>query len=236
MSDRNTGDSNTGHFNTGHRNTGYSNTGHRNTGDSNTGHRNTGHRNTGYSNTGHRNTGYSNTGHRNTGDSNTGHRNTGDSNTGHFNTGHFNTGNRNTGYFCTDTQKARMFNQPTDIDIDDFVFPDWFYFSLTEWVKTIEMTDEEKAQHPGHVTADGYLKQYGYKDAWRKAWDRVGDDEHRKVLDLPNFDNAIFLEITGIDVEAELSAADNTVEVTCNGKTVRIPKTSAEALGLIGGC
>jgi len=62
---------NTGNWNTGYRNTGYSNTGNRNTGDWNTGNSNTGNWNTGYSNTGNRNTGYWNTGDWNTGMFNT---------------------------------------------------------------------------------------------------------------------------------------------------------------------
>ncbi|HOU27298.1 MAG TPA: hypothetical protein PLD76_04510 [Paludibacteraceae bacterium] len=58
------------------------------------------------------------------------------------------------------------------------------------------------------------MKVYGYKEAWRKSWDKATDEDRRKTLKLPNWDNAIFLEITGIDVEKELAVADNATRET----------------------
>ena len=45
----------------------------------------------------------------------------------------------------------------------------------------------------------------GYKASWRASWDAASDEDRRKVLSLPNWDNAVFLEITGIDAEKEIS-------------------------------
>jgi len=191
----------------GNMNTGNGNTGNCNTGSWNTGNRNTGHCNTGNMNTGHSNTGDWNTGNWNTGNSNTGNWNTGNSNTGNCNTGSWNTGNRNTGCLNTGTPKLRIFNRETDVQIDDIEFPDYFYFDLAEWIQEDEMTGEEKRNNPTFKVTGGYLRVYGYKEAWRKSWDRATDEDRRKTLRLPNWDNVIFLEITGIDVEKELAVA-----------------------------
>ena len=170
---RNTGHCNTGDCNTGNRNTGDYNTGYRNTGDRNTGNYNTGDCNTGNWNTGYRNTGYRNTGNRNagawnTGDYNTGDYNTGDCNTGNRNTGDWNTGNYNTGYFNTTTPKVRIFNEETDLKFDDIDFPNWIYVNSPK------------------------------KDAFREAFIKASLDDVEKTLKLPNFDYAIFEDITGI--------------------------------------
>lgn len=44
----------------------------------------------------------------------------------------------------------------------------------------------------------------GYKEAFKLAWDKSSKEEHKKLLDLPNWDNEIFKEISGIDAEAEI--------------------------------
>ena len=153
---------------TGNYNTGDCNTGYRNTGDRNTGNYNTGNYNTGDCNTGDYNTGNYNTGYYNTGDCNTGYRNTGNYNTGDCNTGNYNTGNYNTGYFNTTTPKVRIFNEETDLKFDDIDFPNWIYVNSPK------------------------------KDAFREAFIKASLDDVEKTLKLPNFDYAIFEEITGI--------------------------------------
>lgn len=208
--DTNTGYGNTGNWNTGYRNTGYGNTGDRNTGYLNTGNRNTGNLNTGNLNTGNGNTGDGNTGdgntgYRNTGDGNTGYRNTGDGNTGDWNTGNWNTGDWNAGFLNTTEPKVRIFNKDCDIAREDLEFPDYFYFDTTEWIPENAMTDEEKKEHETYKTTGGYLRSYEYQEAWRKSWESAGDEDRRKTLKLPHWDNALFLEISGIDVEKELN-------------------------------
>ena len=215
---RNTGDWNTGHWNTGNWNTGDRNTGHWNTGDLNTGNRNTGHwntsnqntgnLNTGNPNTGDRNTGNWNTGNQNTGNQNTGNRNTGDRNTGNWNTGNQNTGNWNTGNHSSSTLSTinglgyAIFNTPLEYgDLDSSVFPSWMYFSLTEWVDEDRMTEQEKIDNPSFHTTEGFLRQHDYKEAFRSSFNGATEDEKRAVMDLPHWDNEIFKEISGIDVE-----------------------------------
>ena len=167
------------------------NTGIDNTGDSNTGDGNTGDGNTGDRNTGDWNTGYRNTGYRNTGDRNTGDRNTGD----------WNQTDYSTGFFNTTEEPFRMFNKEVvGISRDDISFPYFFYFDLTEWIYESDMTDEEKEKNPTYKTTDGYLKEYGYKEAFQKSYKETDEDDRKKVFALPNFDADIFYKISGIDV------------------------------------
>ncbi|KXL54416.1 putative PPE family protein PPE42 [Anaerotignum neopropionicum] len=216
----NTGDCNTGNRNTGNRNTGDWNTGDRNTGDWNTGDwntgdRNTGNRNTGNRNTGNRNTGDRNTGDWNTGDWNTGNRNTGNRNTGDWNTGDRNTGNRNTGdwnscdfstgFLNSERQKIAMFNIPTDLNRDSITSLKgmqvlrWNYEN-SWWIYSQNMSVEEKAVHPEHEIMGGYLKTVDFKTACKMMWKKLDDDDKKAVMDLPNFDEKVFLEITGIEI------------------------------------
>ena len=180
------------------------NTGDSNTGEWNTGHSNTGNWNTGEWNTGHSNTGNWNTGNRNTGDRNTGNRNTGNWNTGYWNTGYWNTGNRNTGIFNTDEPTMRSFNKPTDLKMSEFIksdkYPHSNEFYLTKWIHDSEMTDEEKVNNPTFDCCGGYLKKFEYKEAWANFWRDTDEENRKKFLALPNFDDKIFKEITGIDV------------------------------------
>jgi hypothetical protein len=202
--------------NTGNRNTGYSNTGNRNTGDWNTGNRNTGYSNTGYSNTGD----------WNTGNRNTGYRNTGNSNTGDWNTGYSNTGNSNAGMFNTNEPFARFFNRETNIKMSDFFSsgknPDYSDFDLTVWIEEDIMTKEEKEENPTYKTTGGYLKSFEYKEAWGIFWRKTTEENKKKFLELPNFDWAIFTEITGIEPESkEPSLSGSEVEVKLNGKVYK---------------
>ena len=233
MSDKNnTGNSNTGNRNTGNRNTGNRNTGDRNTGYSNTGNWNTGDRNTGYSNTGNRNTGnwntgYSNTGNWNTGDSNTGYSNTGNRNTGNWNTGNWNTGDRNTGYFNIDKpDKIRVFGKEINRDIwNNCTKPDFIYFNLTNWIFESSMSDQDKIDNPTFHTTGGYLKEYGYQEAFKKSFEDADQEDRDRVFNLPNFDADIFLEISGIDVRKGIEK-----EITIEGKTIKISEESFKAL------
>ena len=193
-------------------NTGKDNTGRDNTGDRNTGDRNTGNWNTGDRNTGNWNTGNRNTGNRNTGDRNTGNRNTGDWNTGNWNTGNWNTGNWNsadysTGCFNTETENIRLFNKPSDWTYHDWLNSKARYvmndcpYTKTIWIDSENMIDFEKEENPTWECTGGYLKTiYVTKEDKQEWWDNLDDEEREEVMSLPNFDEKIFKEITGIEV------------------------------------
>ena len=171
----------------------------------NTGNRNTGNRNSGDWNSGDCNSGNRNSGDCNSGNWNSGNRNSGDCNSGNWNSGDWNSGNWNSGFFCTITPNAMMFNKPTEYAYSAIYYMPGMrairsHFTLNKWVGLSSMTDQEKSDHPGCETCGGYLKTYGYKEAWKNAWDEMIESEHESVKALPNFDSDIFYEITGIRV------------------------------------
>ena len=177
------------------------NSGNCNSGTCNSGNYNSGNYNSGSWNSGNRNSGDGNSGNRNSGDGNSGDGNSGDGNSGSWNSG-----NRNSGFFNSDEPYVRMFNKMTDKKRCDIAIPSWCYFDLTVWVSHDTATEEEKQEHKTEInTCGGFLKTLDYKDAWRLAWNKVSVDEHKQLFKLPNWDNKVFEEITGIDAETEIA-------------------------------
>ena len=187
-------------------NSGNWNSGNRNSGNRNSGDHNSGDCNSGEWNSGNRNSGNWNSGNRNSGDCNSGNWNSGNRNSGNCNSGNWNSGEWNSGYFNTDTPLVRIFNKDTDVKRDDINFPFFLYFDLTTWVSHDTATDEEKRLHKTEIeTCGGFLKTLGYKEAFRLAWDKADKEKHKQLLELPNWNNEIFKEISGIDAEAEIA-------------------------------
>jgi hypothetical protein len=168
--------------NTGIGNSGYRNSGNRNSGDSNSG----------YSNSGDSNSGGRNSGNRNSGDSNSGYRNSGNSNSGDSNSGDFNS---------TTPEIISVFNKPCNRRLwNNAQKPDFIYFDLTEWISFDSMSEEEKIKYPKAFVCDGYLKTLGYKEAWKKSFDKASPKDIVTLKALPNFDADVFEEITGIKI------------------------------------
>jgi hypothetical protein len=89
---------------------------------------------------------------------------------------------------------------------DDVHIPSWCYFKLTVWVSHDTATEQEKETYKTEIeTCGGFLKTLEYKEAFRLAWDKADKEEHKKLLELPNWNNEIFKEISGIDAEAEIA-------------------------------
>ena len=131
--------------------------------------------------------------------------NSGDWNSGDWNSGNWNSGNWNSGFFNSDEPCVRMFNKMTDKKIGDIEIPSWCYINLTVWVSYDTATKEEKQEHKAEIEiCGGFLKSINYKDAWRLAWNKASIEERKKLFDLPNWDNQVFKEITGIDAENEI--------------------------------
>ena len=197
---------NTGKSCTGRCNSGNWNSGNWNSGDSNSGNRNSGNWNSGDWNSGNCNSGNWNSGNCNSGNCNSGNWNSGNRNSGNWNSGDWNTTSFSNGCFNTVSPKIYMFNKPTD-----WTFEQWFNCRARrllneiddcplEYVYLSDMTDEEKAAHPEAETTGGYLKERTMADNARKWWEGLSADDRNVILSLPNFDAAIFKEITGIDV------------------------------------
>ena len=170
-----------------------------------TGILNTGNCNTGNCNTGDRNTGNCNTGDRNTGDWNTGNRNTGNWNTGDWNTGDWNSASFSNGVFCTKEPEILIFDKPSGMtfrqwrDSEAYCLLNQIQFMPNVWVWDGEMTDEEKEAHPEYKTTGGFLKVLDTSDCCVRWWENLDEYQRRIIRSIPNFDAAIFKQITGID-------------------------------------
>ena len=195
---------NTGKACTGRCNSGDWNSGDWNSGDCNSGDWNSGNRNSGNCNSGNRNSG-----NRNSGDCNSGNRNSGNCNSGNRNSGDWNKTSFSNGCFNTVSPKIYMFNKPTDWTLEHWLNCRARYLlnqiddCPLEYVWFDNMTDEEKAAHPEAKTTGGYLKERTTADNARKWWAGLSADDRNVILSLPNFDAAIFKEITGIDVSKD---------------------------------
>ena len=205
----NSGNCNSGNLNSGDCNSGNWNSGKWNSGDWNSGDCNSGNCNSGNRNSGNWNSGNCNSGNWNSGNWNSGNCNSGDWNSGDCNSGNWNATSFSNGCFNTVSPKIYMFNKPTD-----WTFKQWFdcraRYLLNqiedcplEYVYLSDMTDEEKAAYPEAETTGGYLKERTTADNARKWWAGLSADDRNVILSLPNFDAAIFKEITGIDVSKD---------------------------------
>ena len=137
-----------------------------------------------------------------TGDYSTGYYSTGNYSTGDYSTGDWSISNYSTGHFSTiDYSSFGAFNKPCTLkEWSNAVKPNFLYFTLIKWVKESAMTEKEKQNNPSYKTTGGYLKVYGYKEAWRIAFNGASDEEVEQLKALPNFDAKVFEEISGIDI------------------------------------
>lgn len=185
-----------------------------NTGKGCTGRCNSGNRNSGDCNSGNRNSGNCNSGDHNSGNRNSGNWNSGDCNSGNWNSGNCNSGDWNkcsfsNGCFNTTSPKIYLFNKPSS-----WTYRDWLNSeacclierisnNVVQWVQYSNMTDEEKAEHPKAETTDGYLKKLDNSESTVLWWCELSDRQKAIITAIPNFDKAIFKEITGINVDTD---------------------------------
>ena len=191
-------------------NTGHKSTGDWSTGDRSTADRSTGHQSTGYGSTGDQSTGYGSTGDQSTGDRSTGDQSTGYGSTGYGSAGYRSTGNwsissYSTGHFSTEDYAGfGAFNKPcTPDEWANADKPNWLYFDLTEWVSTDNMSDQEKEDNPSYKTTEGYLRIYGYQEAFQRSYNAASREDQLNIKELPNFDADVFFTISGIRIDAE---------------------------------
>ena len=198
--------------NTGKGCAGLRNSGNWNSGDWNSGNRNSGNWNSGDWNSGNRNSGDCNSGDWNSGDWNSGDWNSGDWNSGDWNSGNRNSGDWNNtnfsnGCFNTVEPTIHLFNKPSSWTYRDWLNSEARYLmnqiqgDILEWVCLSDMTDEEKAAHPEAETTGGYLKELDNPESAVIWWRLLDQRKKNVIMKIPNFDKAIFKEITGIDVD-----------------------------------
>ena len=164
---------------------------------------------TGLCNSGNRNSGDCNSGNRNSGDCNSGNRNSGDHNSGNHNSGDWNKSSFNNGCFNTIEPTIMMFNKPSNITYSDWVNSDARRLlnqipkDVVEWIYSVDMTDEEKAAHPEHEATGGYLKVLDESECSQIWWDELDNSQKEIIKSIPNFNESIFEEITGIKVDKQ---------------------------------
>ena len=197
--------------NTGKGCAGLCNSGDWNSGNRNSGNRNSGNRNSGDCNSGDCNSGDWNSGNRNSGDCNSGDWNSGNRNSGDCNSGDWNKCSFSNGCFNTTSPKIYLFNKPSEWTYEDWLNSEARYLlnqipgDVLEYIWLSDMTDEEKAAHPEAETTGGYLKILDNSECAVIWWRGLSDRQKAIITAIPNFDKAIFKEITGIDVDEDLS-------------------------------
>ena len=175
--------------------------------------------NSGDWNSGNRNSGNRNSGNCNSGDWNSGNRNSGNRNSGNWNSGNWNSGNRNSGdwnkcgfsngCFNTTSPKIYLFNKPSEWTYEDWLNNEARYLlnqipgDVLGYIWLSDMTDKEKAAHPEAETTGGYLKILDNSECAVIWWRGLSDGQKAIITAIPNFDKAIFKEITGIDVDTD---------------------------------
>ena len=180
-----------------------------NSGDWNSGNRNSGNWNSGNRNSGNCNSGDWNSGDWNSGDWNSGDWNSGNRNSGNWNSGDWNNTNFSNGCFNTVEPNIHLFNKPSSWTYRDWLNSEARYLmnqiqgDILEWVYLSDMTDEEKAAHPEAETTGGYLKELDNSECAVIWWRSLDQRKKNVIMAIPNFDKAIFKEITGIDVDAD---------------------------------
>ncbi len=159
-------------------------------------------------------TGLCNSGNRNSGDCNSGDWNSGNRNSGDWNSGDCNSGDWNkcsfsNGCFNTTSPKIYLFNKPSEWTYEDWLNSEARYLlnqipgDVLEYIWLSDMTDEEKAAHPEAETTGGYLKVLDNSECAVIWWRGLSDRQKAIITAIPNFDKAIFKEITGIDVDED---------------------------------
>ena len=74
---------------------------------------------------------------------------------------------------------------------------------ILEWILLSDMTDEEKQLHPEAEITNGYLKVLDTSNCNLIWWRGLSAAEKLEIMRMPNFDKAIFKEITGIDISED---------------------------------
>ena len=145
----------------------------------------------------------------NTGKGCTGLCNSGNRNSGNRNSGDWNKTNFSNGCFNTVEPKIHLFNKPSEWTYRDWLNSEARYLlnqipgDVLEYIWLDDMTDEEKAAHPEAETTGGYLKVLDNSECAVIWWRGLSDRQKNIIAAIPNFDKAIFKEITGIDVDED---------------------------------
>lgn len=110
------------------------------------------------------------------------------------------------GCFNTEEQKIMLFNKPSDMTYREWMDSEARYLlnlmpkGVVEWVYEMDMTDEEKEQHPSYETTGGYLKVLNESECGQIWWNGLSDHQKNIIKAIPNFNAEIFEQCTGIKI------------------------------------
>ena len=154
--------------------------------------KNSGHNNSGHSNSGGWNSGGWNSGHRNSGDSNSGGSNSGDwnsggSNSGNWNSGHSNSGDWNSGNWNSCNNESGFFNSKQSEYINVFN-------------KKCLRSYWDDSQKPSFIYFE-IKPELGYKGSFQESFIKASKEDIELLKALPNFDEDVFFEISGIRIK-----------------------------------
>lgn len=147
-----------------------------------------------------------NTGNGCTGFGNSGNRNSGYCNSGNWNSGDWNSCSYSSGCFNTIEHKMFLFNK-----LSDWTYHDWIRSDARRVLSGIphrhlkpvsydSMSDTEKEANPEAKTTGTFLRMVDNPDV-QNWWRSISDEDKKAILSIPNFNKAIFKEITGVDVD-----------------------------------
>ena len=134
---------------------------------------------------------------------------TGFCNSGNRNSGDWNKTSFSNGCFNTVEPKIYLFNRPSDWTYRDWLNSKARYLlnqmdcDHLEWIWAENMTNAEKSAHQEHKTTGGFLRKVTVAENGLIWWRSLNQHERSVILNMPNFDKAIFKEITGIDVDKD---------------------------------
>lgn len=104
----------------------------------------------------------------------------------------------------TEEPKIMLFNKPSNwtyrtwLESEARRYLNQIPKNVVEWIYSSDMTEEEKTAHPEHETTGGYLKILDETECAQMWWDGLTETKKDIIRSLPNFDEGIFEEITGI--------------------------------------
>ena len=99
-----------------------------------------------------------------------------------------------------------LFNKPSNWTYRDWLCSDARYLlnqiqkEIVKWVYEGDMTGEEKVANPTYKTTGGYIKVLDESECGQLWWDNLSDRNKEIIKSIPNFDDEIFEEITGIKI------------------------------------
>ena len=132
--------------------------------------------------------------------------NAGNGCTGMGNSGDWNSCSYSSGCFNTIEHKMFLFNK-----LSDWTYHDWIRSDARHVLSRIphrhlkqvsydSMSDTEKEANPEVKTTGTFLRMVDNPDV-QNWWRSISDEDKKAILSIPNFNKAIFKEITGVDVD-----------------------------------